>query len=75
MPKIKRRETPYDKLLILINGYLTINEKRLEDVLGCSYNTARSRLKDPATITLEEMRKITRSLGIPIEEVRAALPY
>lgn len=75
MPKIKRPTSAYDKLIILVNGYLALNRKQLADVLGCSYNTARNRLNDPATFTLGELRIITRSLCIPIEEVRAALPY
>lgn len=75
MPKIKRPTSAYDKLIILVNGYLALNRKQLADVLGCSYNTARNRLNDPSTFTLGELRLMARALGIPIEEVRAALPY
>lgn len=75
MPRIQRSDTPYKALIILINGYLTLNGKRLEDVLNCSWGKANSRLKDPATFTLQELRTIARSLGIPIEEIRAAIPY
>lgn len=75
MPRVKRSESPYKPLLVLIGGYLSVNEKRLEDVLHCSWGKAHARLKDPATFTLQELRTIARSLGIPIEELRAAIPY
>ena len=75
MPRIQFSDTPYKALIILINGYLALNKKHLEDVMHCSYNKAHSRLRDPATFTLQELRTIARSLGIPIEELRAAIPY
>lgn len=75
MPRVKRTESPYKALIILINGYLALNEKHLEDVMHCSWGKAHSRLKDPATFTIGELRTISRSLGIPIEELRAAIQY
>lgn len=75
MPKLKRAETPYDKLTILISGYLVLNNKRLEDVLKCSYGKARARMLDPATFTIGELRTISRALGVPIEDMRQALSY
>ncbi|MDY3078842.1 MAG: hypothetical protein SOR56_01295 [Oscillospiraceae bacterium] len=75
MPRVKCAETPYKALIILINGYLALNGKHLEDVMNCSYNKAHSRLRDPALFTLQELRTISRSLGIPIEELRAAITY
>lgn len=75
MPRVKRSESPYKPLLVLIGGHLTANEKRLEDVLHCSYGKAHARMKDPSTFTIEELRTICRSLGIPIEELRQAIMY
>lgn len=75
MPRVKCFESPYKGLIVLINGYLALNEKHLEDVLNCSWGKANSRLKDPASFTLQELRIIARSLDIPIEELRAAIPY
>ena len=75
MPRLRKPASPYDNLMILINGYLANQGKHLEDVIGCSYGTAKRRKDSPEDITLGELRMIMRALGIPVEDVRAALPY
>lgn len=75
MPRLRKPASPYDKLMVLINGYLANQGKHLEDIINCSYATAKRRKDAPEDITLGELCKIMRSLGIPVEDVRAAIPY
>lgn len=71
MPRLKKKETPHDRLLFLLRGY-ELRGERLASVLGCSRATAFNRLRDPGSFTLDELRKINHA-GVPIEELRQAL--
>ena len=75
MPRLRKPENKYAKLMRVINGYLIQNKVKLEDAMGVSRTTAASRRDNPDNFTLGELSKISRSLGIPIEELREAIPY
>ena len=53
----------------LLLGY-QLTAPRLATVLGCSQPTARARLENPGTLTIEELDKIRRIGHVPIEEIR-----
>lgn len=72
MPRLKKREGPYDKMLRLLKSYDLAHGAELAAVLGCGRTTAYARLKDPGKLTWEELRKINRA-GVPMEEIRAAM--
>lgn len=77
MPKLRKQLGKYDKLLVLINGRMKIDNVSMEQLagyMGVSRNTATARLNAPENITLKELGAISRGLGIPIEELRAAIP-
>lgn len=71
MPRLKKREGPYDKLLFLLRGY-ELGGDELAAVIGCSRATGYKRLKDPGKLTIADLRKINRA-GVPIDEIRAAI--
>lgn len=73
MPYIKKK-APFSELGRLIKGYdgtATV----LADKLDCCYNTAASRLRDPGDLTLNDLKKISQRLHIPIEEMRQAIVW
>jgi len=80
MPKTNlcKREVPHAQLARLIIGFLGLRHNPAADVaaiLGCSENTARSRLKNPGEMTVSELTSLGRGLHIPIEDLRASIRY
>lgn len=76
MPRVKLAAPKRDKLAELICGAMATQGKGTADaakVIGCCYNTAKSRIDNPRTLTIDELLKITNWLWIPIEEVRSAI--
>lgn len=72
MPYIKQRNVPYAKVRRLLLGY-GLDATALSAVLGCSYNTAAARLKNPQELTLQEIGAINRRGHVPMEELREAI--
>lgn len=72
MPRLKRREGPYDRLLRLLKAYDLSGGQELAAALKCSKNTAYARLDDPGKLTVAELRKINRA-GVPWEEIKSAM--
>ena len=78
MPKLKRRAGPYDAMIIKIQGQRDLLELTYDDLapaMGASRQTVASRCRDPEKMTLGELRKLTRALSIPAEEMRALIPF
>ena len=71
MPYVKSY-TKIDKLRRLLKGY-EFTAPRLASIIDCSVPTARRRINDPESFTVEELRKISRRGHIPLDEIRAAL--
>lgn len=69
MPYLKPKSKPFERMGRLLKGY-DLKAPRLAAVLGCSENTARSRLDDPGSLTGHEWEKIQRLGHIPAEEIR-----
>lgn len=69
MPYIKKQ--PH-KMTMLLRAY-GLDGVTLAAVLECCPNTALKRIKDPTTLTVGELGKISRRAHIPIEEIRGAL--
>ena len=69
MPYIRPAATPHEKSKRLLRGY-DITASKLSYILNCYETTARSRLKNPGTLTGDEWLKISRRGHIPIEEIR-----
>ena len=74
MPYLKPREPEQAKIRRLLLGY-GVGASRLADILSVSEKTARSRLNNPGTITLEELHRISRSAHIPADEIREAICF
>lgn len=77
MPKIKKTPSKYDKLLLLINGRIKTDKVSMEKLayyMKVSRNTAAARLREPGKLTLEDIGNLSRGLGIPIDDIRAAIP-
>lgn len=73
-----KREIPHAALAQLIGGTVYTRKTRTDDVaamLGCSPNTALKRLRDPGTLTVDELTRLARRLEIPIDALRAAIRY
>lgn len=67
-----KRAIPFAAVQRLIRGY-GLTSARVADILGCSFNTGASRLRDPGKLTLRELCRLADAAGIPLEELRAAL--
>ena len=72
VPFLKRRDPPFAAVARLLRGY-GLDAAKLAPVLGCSYNTARARLRDPGTLTLAELAAINRVGHIPVEEIKNSI--
>lgn len=76
--RLSMRQPPHAKLGQLIAGAAYMRKQSTADLgaaLGKSENTVRSRLKNPGELTVDELVRLGRKLGIPIEELRAAIQY
>lgn len=71
MPRIKQPE-PWGKMTRLLRGY-GLSGPELAKILGCSAPTARKRLENPGTLSLEEIYAISCRAHVPMEELRAAI--
>ena len=72
MPYIKKKEPPFAKMGRLITGY-GLNAPRLAELLDVSRQTAKRRLENPETLTLQDLDRINRLGHVPIEEIRDAI--
>ena len=72
MPYVKSREVPFVTVRRLLLGR-ELDATALAKVLGCSYNTAKKRLDNPGSITLEELDRVCRSGHVPMDDIRAAI--
>lgn len=70
----KKTNDPYDPMRRLLRGY-GIDSPHLARALGCCEETARMRLKDPARLTLRELRDVCVRLGVPADEIRDAIRF
>lgn len=68
MPYIKDND-PHKKAKMLLRCY-DINPQRLAIILGKSEPTARSRLRNPGSLTGNEWMKIHKKGHVPIDEIR-----
>lgn len=80
MPRVSLdpKNNKYRKLTILINGAVAADGKNVEEIgrlLGVCRQTASKYLMSPEIMPLETLLKVTRSLGIPIEELRECIRY
>jgi hypothetical protein len=76
MPRTKLDKRP-SPLFILING-ATAGMTRCEvgQILGMkSSQTVKERMRNPETLTVAELLKLSRNLHIPIEDLRQAITY
>jgi len=76
--KLQTRQPPHAQLGQLIAGAAFMRRMSTADLaaaIGRSENTARTRLKNPGDLTVSELTRLGRTLGIPIDELRAAIRY
>lgn len=76
MPRTIFDKPKRDKLGELIRGTMAVQEKTANDfaaVMGCCYNSAKKRLKSPQDMTINDVIKTARWLGITIDEIRQAI--
>ena len=69
MPYLKKEVDPLRRVL---RGY-DLDGAGLARVLGKAPGTGRARMEDPGSITVAELRTISRRAHIPIDELRAAI--
>lgn len=68
VPKVEKHEK--SKRLLL--GY-EVTAAKLAKYLGCSEPTARSRIRNPGTLTANEWLIISKRAHIPVEEIRSVI--
>lgn len=69
MPRL-RLDAP-DPMVAVLRVW-SFDSAKLARAIGCHPNTARSRLKRPETLTLQELRRLDRA-GVPIDQIRGAV--
>lgn len=74
MPYLKKTEPPGAKLRRLLLGH-EIGANEIMSILKCCDKTARSRLKNPNTFTLEELHRICRFAHISADELREVILF
>ena len=80
MPKTNlcKHVEPHAQLGRLIIGAIGVRPNPAADaaaILKCSENTARARLRHPGDLTVSELTRLCKGLGIPIADVRDAIRY
>lgn len=80
MPKtlLGRNKIPHEGVAKLIWGELGARGYSATDlaaIIGASPNTARRRMTNPGSFTLDELLSITRKLDIPLDKLRAEITY
>lgn len=70
MPRIKTRVDAFRRLL---GAYELDSSPALARVLDCSRGTALRRIRQPDTLTVGELRRISTHGHVPVDELRAAL--
>ena len=76
MPRLREERPAHFRLLVLINGTINTLGKSTEDlarIWNCSNPTALKRLREPGTITIDQLLQLSRGLGIPLDEIRNAI--
>lgn len=79
MPRVNLgRNTANEKLVALIWGMAAVRgltSEELGDKASLSRTTIARRKANPEDLTIGELRRLGRALGIPIEELRDAIRY
>lgn len=72
MPRLKKREIPFQAMTMLLKSYGMTGPK-FAPVLMQSHVTAKKKIEDPSLLTLGDLDRVNRVLGIPWEELREAV--
>ncbi len=79
MPRVKLGRNPAnEKIIALIWGMADVHgltNEQLGDKANISRTTVARRKANPEDLTLGELRRLGRALGIPIEDLRDAIRY
>ena len=80
MPKTKLQKprVAHEDLGLLLGGVCfqrDLSAAEVGRILGCCETTARSRLRHPGDLTVDELTRLARRLEIPIDKLRAAISY
>lgn len=78
MPRTKLGQKKHSALAVLITGHVYMDGGHLEDgakIIGCAPSTLCRRLANPGDFTVDELLKLARGYGIPLDELRAAIRY
>lgn len=76
MPKLRVPLPKHQRLRVLIQGTIAALGKSTDDVAriwDCSNPTVLKRLREPGSITIDQLLTLGRGLGIPLEEIRNAI--
>ena len=69
-----RVDGPYEEFKRLLKGY-GMTGSRLARVIGKCESTARDRLHNPGSFTLNELRMLNQTGHIPADELKGALKF
>jgi hypothetical protein len=74
MPRVNlwKEEIPFVKVRRLLLSY-EMNGPKMGNALGKSAKTGKAKLDHPETLTLGELWKISKKVGIPVDELREAI--
>jgi len=72
MPRLRTNQPENVRLYSLLTGR-NVTAARLSKVLNVCDNTARRKLKDPGLLTVDDLKRISKSFVIPYDEIREVI--
>lgn len=66
------KDIPFVNVRRLLLGY-DVTTSNLARILGCSYNTAKTRMNHPSTFSLAELEQVSLKGHVPMDEIRNAI--
>ena len=74
MPRLKTKPAPFADVRRLLLGY-ELDGPKMGRALDTSTTTGKRRLDHPEELTLAELAKISRRVGIPADVLRNAIKF
>lgn len=71
MPRL--RDAPVHPMTRLLKSY-DLNGENLSAVLMVTPPTARRKIAEPGRLTVDDLQTIHKRVGIPMDEIRGAIP-
>lgn len=72
MPKLRTPQPENRKLYSLLRGH-DVTAAQLSRTLRICDNTARKKLQNPGLLTVDDLKRVSKTFGIPYDDIREAI--